>query len=467
MMNHWQQLLPVDQYRVTTKGILDDYSRKIITMLYQPLIGPLSVSLYMTLWSELESNKRWSQEANHYSLMNMLDAPLNDIYQARVKLEGIGLMKAFKRVNEEETTFVYELMAPLSPEQFFTDGMLNIYLYKKIGKVQFAKLKKFFCDEEFDRSSYEEITKSFADVFVSSHLTSLYVAEDSKGDLEPAAGQAFHSEVQPKELEGFSHSFDFGLFFAGLKSSLVPEKAFSKNIKETIAKLSFIYGINPLVMQSLVIKAMNEQNEIDEEELRKAARDWFQIEYSDEYPSLSEQIQPAKYRQAAAEPASEEDVFIQHLETISPRELLRQYGNGAEPTSQVMRTVEEVMLDQKLLPGVMNVLIDFVMNINDMKFTNSYVKAIAGQWARKNVKTVKDAMELARAEYKKSQNKQAKGSNSTYNSKKAVRTEIVPDWLKEGKVEASTDQTKAEEPDFARQREEMQAKLKKKYNAKG
>ncbi len=472
-MNHWQQLLPVDQYRVTTKGILGDYDRKIITMLYQPLIGPLSTSLYMTLWSELENNKLWSHETNHYNLMNILDIPLNDIFQARIKLEGIGLLKVFKRVQEEEASFVYELMAPLSPEQFFTDGMLNIYLYKKVGKAQFAKLKQFFCDEQFDHGQFEEVTKSFTEVFASSHMTNgLYISEESKPDLEPEQGQSFISAVQQQELGGFMDTFDFPLFFAGLKASLVSEKAFTKEIKETIAKLAYIYGINPLAMQTIVIRAMNEKDEIDEEELRKAARSWYQIEYSEEYPSLAEQTQPMQYRQSAGGEETQEDKFIRHLETISPRELLRQYGNGAEPTINDLKIVEEIMLEQKLLPGVMNVLIDFVMNINDMKFTRAYVTSIAGQWARKDVKTVKEAMELARGEYKKSQNNLPKNNGKSYNSKKRVRTEMVPEWLKEakegeGKQGKETNQPPREDGDFALQREKLQARLKKKYKAKG
>ena len=117
MMNHWQHLLAVDQYKVMTKGMLADYDRRIISLLYQPLIGPLSVSLYMTLWSELESNRLWSQGNNHYSLMNTMSLSLNEIYQARSNLEGIGLLKVYKKTNEQkETAFVYELMAPLSPE---------------------------------------------------------------------------------------------------------------------------------------------------------------------------------------------------------------------------------------------------------------------------------------------------------------------------------------------------------------
>lgn len=476
MINHWQQLLPVDAYRVTTKGMLSDYDRKIIAMLYQPLIGPISISLYMTLWSELESNRLCSQESNHYGLMNILGLPLNEIYEARKKLEGIGLLRVYKKkVDGEATAFLYELMAPLNPEQFFTDGMLNIYLYKKVGKAHFAKLKRFFSDESIKNDGYEECTKSFTDVFASEHSDSLYISDEAKTDLEADKGQVFVSGQDAKELEGFMEHFDFGLFFAGIQSVFLPEKAFTKDVQTAIAKLAFIYGINPIAMQSVVMSAVNSNNEIDIEELRKSARNWYQIEYNSEYPSLSDQVQPAKYRtQESNKPLSKEEERIKHLEQVSPRELLIQHSGGGEPSRADLQIIEEVMLKQKLTPGVMNVLLEYVMIMTDMKLSKSYIEKIAGHWARKNVKTVKEAMELAKKEYKQAQKRTTQSNTkntAASKGKKIVRTEIVPEWLKNNESKEQQKDTasenKKEDADFLERKQRLQAKLKEKYKKKG
>src|SRR3954466_15722362 len=137
MSMHWQELLPADQYKVSTAGLLHDYDRKIVTRLYQPLIGPVCFSLYMTLWSELEENRLWSEPTTHYSLMNTMGLNLRAIYEARLQLEGIGLLNGYKKETSEAKEFVYEINPPLSPKAFFTDGMLNIYLFKKMGKAQY------------------------------------------------------------------------------------------------------------------------------------------------------------------------------------------------------------------------------------------------------------------------------------------------------------------------------------------
>ena len=42
-------ILPADTYVVINKTVLNEQDRKIITMLYQPIIGFAAVSLYFTL----------------------------------------------------------------------------------------------------------------------------------------------------------------------------------------------------------------------------------------------------------------------------------------------------------------------------------------------------------------------------------------------------------------------------------
>lgn len=469
MINHWQHLLAVDQYRVTTKGMLAEYDRKIIAMLYQPLIGPLSVSLYITLWSELERNRLWSSGSNHYRLMETMCLSLPEIYQARSNLEGIGLLKVYKKTNDQkETVFLYELLAPLNPEQFFSDGMLSIYLYKKIGKDSFNKLKLLFSDESWDVREFEETTKSFPEVFASIQKESLYVSNEFNSDVQPVQGQAFVGQAGMEELEGFEERFDFDLFFGGIGKVLIPDKVFTKEIQKTIAKLAYIYGISPLSMQKVVMDAFDlDLQELTVAGLRKAAQEWYQFEYNEQLPSLSVRVQPLEARSDTTGLNPQEQERIRYLETVSPRELLREYGKGAEPTSSELKIVEEVMFEQKLSPGIMNVLIDFVLLKNDMRFPGNFVKTIASHWRKKDLKTVKEAMDFARSELEKEKKRSEQGKNTYVQKKQPVRTETVPDWLKEQKKQESFVQEKEVDEDFAAQRAKLQAKLKKKYNTKG
>ena len=43
-------ILPADTYTVINKTILSETDNKILTMLYQPIIGITAINLYMTLF---------------------------------------------------------------------------------------------------------------------------------------------------------------------------------------------------------------------------------------------------------------------------------------------------------------------------------------------------------------------------------------------------------------------------------
>ena len=55
-------ILPADSYVVINKSLLNDNDRLVLTMLYQPIIGSVALSLYFTLWSDLNKMSIMSNE---------------------------------------------------------------------------------------------------------------------------------------------------------------------------------------------------------------------------------------------------------------------------------------------------------------------------------------------------------------------------------------------------------------------
>ena len=60
-------LLPADRYVIFNKTILTDFDKKVLITFYEPIIGHLGVSLYLTLWNDLEGINQVSRELNHYN----------------------------------------------------------------------------------------------------------------------------------------------------------------------------------------------------------------------------------------------------------------------------------------------------------------------------------------------------------------------------------------------------------------
>ena len=93
--------------------------------------------------------------------------------------------------------------------------------------------------------------------------------------------------------------------------------------------------------------------------------------------------------------------LIDCFENTTPYDFLKAKYKGGKPTNKDVSLIESLLVDQELNPGVVNVLIDYVLRINDNKLNKNFVEAIASQWKLSNINTVKDAMLQAEKEYKK------------------------------------------------------------------
>ncbi|MBE2974601.1 replication initiation and membrane attachment family protein [Priestia megaterium] len=459
---HWKEMIPVDRYVVRSNGILQEYDRKILTMLYQPLVGTTCFGLYMTLWSELEQDRLWGKESTHHHLMSMMQINLKVIYHERLKLEGIGLLKTYIKEEDDVRVFIYELIPPLTPHQFFNDGVLNVYLYNRLGKSIFQKVKNYFSDSLVDDQSFKDVTHSFNDVFKSVKATELAPSfqSESKDVFSPDAQTDFVDSSKRASIEMSPDSFDFDLFLAGLTDSMISKRSITPKVKQAIEKLAFLYGIDPLQMKNVVLDSLNENDQVDIELLRKAAQSFYQFENGEALPNLSEQIQPPMLRtMQEKQPQTKEEQLIQQLEVTSPRQLLIEFSGGAEPSKADLQMIEEVMFNQKLSPGVVNVLIYYVMLRSDMKLSKSYVEKIAGHWARKKVQTVQDAMNLAKNEQKEYQNWTEAKQNKKTAGRKIVRKEMVPEWLSDEEKEEKKQPSK-EVDGFEEEKRKLQEELK-------
>src|SRR5690606_25889108 len=126
-------------------------------------------------------------------------------------------------------------------------------------------------------------------------------------------------------------------------------------------------------------------------------------------------------------PKTQEEKNIQYLETVSPRQLLVDIAGGAEPSASDLKLIEDIMFNQNLTPGVTNVLIQYCMLKSDMKLIRSFAEKIASHWARKKVKTVQEAMSLAKEENRKYLEWQQSKKENKSSQRKKGRTEQVPE----------------------------------------
>lgn len=378
-------ILPADTYTVINKTIITDKDKKIITMLYQPIIGYTAVALYNTLLDDLDKQELASDDLTHHRLMATMQLRLEDIVIAREKLEAIGLLKTYVK-KDNINQFIYLLFSPVSADEFFNHPILNVVLYNNLGKKEYEKILNYFKTPRYNLKDYEDITATFDDVFSSVQGTLLEMNND----------------ITKKDSNNLiiNKGVDFNMIISSIPDSRLSDKCFNKETKELINSLSFIYNLNTLDMQGLVSESLNEKGLIDKSLLRKNCRDYYKFENSGNLPTLIYNKQPDFLKKPKGD-NSKWAKMVYTFENMTPYQLLKAKYKGAEPTDRDKKLIESLLIDQKLNPGVVNVLISYVLKVNNEQLKKSYIETIAGQWKRLNIETVEEAMRLTEKEHKK------------------------------------------------------------------
>ena len=146
-------------------------------------------------------------------------------------------------------------------------------------------------------------------------------------------------------------------------------------------------------------------------------------------PSIIYKNQPEYLRKEALD-TSNRSRMIHLFETTSPYDFINSKCKTGAPTSSDLSLISYLLIELNLKPGVVNVLVDYVLKINNNKLTKSFVETIASQWSKSGIETVEDAMKIAEEEYKKKKN---------IKKVKAKETSDTPEWFnKDIKVEEAT-----------------------------
>ena len=399
-----RNILPADTYKVFNRAFIENKEKDIIVSLYQPIIGVLAVNLYLTLTNDLSADNIESDYLPHQHLMGIMGVNLDTIVEARKKLEAVGLLKTFFR-EDTINNYIYVLYAPLSANEFLNHPILNVVLYNNLGKSEYESIVEKYRSKKIVTKDYQDITTSFDKVFTSVN------------------GYAFNNldiiDEKTRKIE-IDSNIDINLIISSIPSRMVNAKCFNKETIDLIVNLAYIYKIDNLNMQGLVRNSLNERGMIDREELKNACRNFYQFENNGKLPTVIYNKQPEYLK----EPVGNSNMakMIYTFENVSPYEFLKNSYNNAEPTARDKKIIENLMLEQKLSPGVVNVLIDYVLKINNKKLNKEFVEAIAGQWKRLNIETVKEAMEICRKEHKKV-------SKTVPKVKKEIDNSNLPEWF--------------------------------------
>jgi len=379
-------ILPADNFIVINKTVLHNSDRKILNLLYQPLVGNTAISLYFTLWSYLDQYELISNEWAHNHILTNMMITVNEFDDARVKLEALSLIKTYIKKGSVNS-YVYELYSPMSASSFINNPILNTALYNNIGKIEYEKTVSYFSLPKINLKDYEDITSSFSDVFAWS--------------CEPISNNIVHDlkKVRYRNLEILAN-IDINSILSLIPEDLLNHKRLTKEVKDLVYKVAYIYNYDNETMVELIRNSVNDNHCIDKDLLLENASKFYSFENMGKLPNLIFKNQP-EYLRKNLKDNSNRSRMIYMFETTSPYDFIRSKYKTGNPTKSDLAIIAYLLVELNLKPGVVNVLVDYVLKINNNKLTRSYVEVIASQWSKSSIETVEDAMKLAETEYKK------------------------------------------------------------------
>ena len=395
-------LLPLDNFVVINKSVFTAQDQMVLTILYQPIIGSSAVNLYLTLLGYLDKNKISSQGNNHSDLVNNMQMRLEDIKEAREKLEAIGLIKTYLKKGEINN-YVYEIYNPLNSYDFINNTVLATALYNNVSKKEYKRIMELFSLPKIDLSEYKNISCKFKDVFT-------FLASDKEETKNIKKANYLGLSFEP--------TISFNEVLSLINEDLLNVRNITTKDRELIYSLAFVYNLNNSQMSEILINSL-EDKRINQELLKDNCRNYYKFEHKGEIPKIVYQSQPLCLRQKEVN-NSRKSKIINQFETTQPYEFLY-LKQGSKPTNTDLRLIEYLLIDQGHTPGVVNVLIDYALKKCNNKLVKKFVEQTSAQWKRSKITTVSDAMDLAISENNKSYTKTVKTNQKIM--------ETVPEWL--------------------------------------
>lgn len=364
-----------DMFDVRISSLLADYDRDTLSNLYQPIIGYSALAIYFTLWSEANNQKILSFSTHEQILLRMQMAA-GHFVDARKRLEAVGLVKTKLEKAPGVNIYHYELLAPKTPFKFFKDTILYGMLIQSVGEEEAFRVKKVYETSDGNLQG-EDISSKFSEVFHPDY---------DNGSFLTAANDTNNTIGRNKSK--ISTQFNYEVFFAELSkiSQISSKDIYKKELKE-IERLACLYNVDEKEMAFKVSEAydpnLDKGHRIDLQQISD------ELIKESNYTYIKNKKKVKKSKVASDSQLANK---INLFETTAPKDILRLLQNGTKVAYSDLKIIETLSKEYRLTNGVINVIIDFVLAMNQNVLSRSFAEKIAASFNRENIETTIDAM---------------------------------------------------------------------------
>ncbi|CAH0417257.1 DnaD domain protein [Periweissella fabaria] len=438
-----QQLNPMSGFILSEGAKLTDYDQSIITALYQPIIGPDALVLLNTFWNLIDQQPLISERILHTTLMNIVNLSPQAIVASRGRLEAVNLMQTWHNTDTLGEYYVYELHAPLQPQQFFTDELMSVLLLSAVESSYYQKLQQRFQLRQLRQIDGDNISQKITDVFnVSSDAFQKVASLTPKSSQRQNKATIAYDEIVAENAA----DFDFELLVDSLQNTGINRQTLELK-RNMLFALHQTVGINELELSKYIRKTMTfDTFEINDDLLKQQVIDAYRPRNKQMAPKVADTSATLNTKVADNEvttlPVAVQTV-LRNAAELKPREFLqsvKEEKNGF-PTANEVKTITDVIEANVLPLEVVNILIFYVLiTLGRDNINRAYFNSIANTLSQNHISDALNALKFL-GKFQREQQTKVTKKYATGRSSKKVETK--PTYAKEPTPEVSASELAA------------------------
>lgn len=151
----------LDTYKISyvKKNEKNAIDYKVLVRLYEPIIGSIAMSLYITLDSEISLNKATRVILNIARLHKLLQIDENQFNVAIELLKHYGLL-TYKANQKKANDYLFVIYPTKSAIEFFNDEKLNKSLEVVVDKDYYRQIYNYFISSVISEDEYVDIDET-------------------------------------------------------------------------------------------------------------------------------------------------------------------------------------------------------------------------------------------------------------------------------------------------------------------
>ena len=440
----WKDLDVQAGFIITAKTWLNLEMVSQALPLYQPLMGVSAYGVYAFLSANVDYKPLLSKRKAHKELLVNLGVDLPTFYEARIKLEALGLLKTYMQEDSLGKLYIYEVQQPLMGQSFFTDDLMAALLLETVGQRQFEQLERKYNPKQLNHPQAVEITKNLLEVYKLTQTDNLYTPKVI-GEQKVATS---------KVVANLEDDLDKQFLQQLLTKSFINAQVLVEHY-DALKTVHLLYGLDELQIVHLLEQAANVQTgQVDLMKFKQLASQQFESRLNLKATAAKEVAPSAKVDNSGM--TTEDLQLIAACRAYLPLEFLEKLkaDMGTFATKNERYLVQNLVERQSLPNAVINILIHYLLSDQNKPYFGSNFESIAADWAKKQISNPEDAIRQVRSFYQR-KDKQAKQTKFQPVKRRVIQKESLPAWAKPDYQEKDT----PDDPAKSKQIEQLMAKI--------